>query len=300
MKVKTSILLAVFLQLSLISFAQNTTYQVVTKTIEEVSNWQPKQILEINGENAIIHISTWAEDKVHATIELIAKHPDKKVAEADIEVLQYSLTKQRKRIILNNYLSINSKNPKPTSTLKTKFTLRIPVRCPLAIKNNFGSIHIEGIRQQINVDSRFSKVSMEDVKGQLDLNSHFGEFRGTALVGNINITSNRSNLFLNKVAGQVTMDAKYGKIEVVEDATYTYDLTVKGDKADITILNPNTTLNQYALSTSFGNISTPPRSSFETLMDSDTLRQVQALTTTPQSKVTVSLNYGDISLRAER
>jgi len=293
---KNIIILTFLFNLPIYCWSQTTTFQVVTKTMEETNNWNSKQTLEINGENAIIHIATWDQDKIQTTIELIAKHPEKEIAEKDIEVLQYNITSQRKRITINNFLSV-SKESKPASTLKTKLTILVPSNCPLAIKNNFGSIHIEGLQQQLEIDSRFTKISIENIQGEINLNSHLGEIKGKSILANTKITSNRSDIFLEKLSGNITMKAEYGTIQILEDPAYTYNLDLKGNKSDVTILNANSDLNNYALSTSFGTISTPSQTIFDVVMDSDTLRQVEALAITPQSKVMVSLTYGDILVR---
>lgn len=297
MKMKNISLLTFLFILPIYCWSQTTTFQVVTKTMKEINTWNPKQTLEINGENAIIHISTWDQEKIQTTVELIAKHPEKKIAEEDIEVLKYSITSQRKLITINNYLSISEKQSKPTSTLKTKLTILVPPTCPLVIKNNFGSIYIKGLQERLEIDSRFTKISIENIQGEFNLNSHLGEIKGKSILANTKITSNRSDIYFEKLAGDISMKAHYGTIQILEDPAYTYNLDLKGNKSNVTILNTNADLNTYALSTSFGTISTPSQTVFNVVMDSDTLKQVKAQAITPQSNVMISLTYGDIQVR---
>ena len=278
------------------SWGQKTIYQVVTKTIEETNDWSYKQTLEINGKNAIIHISTWDQPTIKTTIELIAKHPDKEVAEKDVEVLQYNITNQKKRISISNYLSISKSNEKPSSTLKTKLTLIIPENCPLSVRNNFGSIHIEGLKQRLKIDSRFTNIAVKNLKGNLDINSHLGEIHGKDINANTKITSNRSKIYFERLSGNINIGTKYGTIQVVENEAYTYDMNITGNKSDVTILNAQPTINAYELKTSFGSITTQKQNSFDVLMDTDTLKQIHAIPTVSTSNISITLDYGDIVL----
>jgi len=294
MKYKKIKILAFLLAITVYSWGQKTTFQVVTKTIEETNNWSYKQTLEINGENAIIHISTWDQPKIKTTIELIAKHPDKEVAEKDLEALQFNISSQKKRFSISNYLSISKSNAKPSSTLKTKMTLIIPKNCPLSVKNNFGSIHIEGLKQRLKIDSRFTNITIEKLKGPLDINSHLGEIYGKDINSNLTITSNRSKIYFEQLSGNIDINAKYGIIQIVEDAAYAYDLNITGDKSNVTILNAKPTLNAYDLKTSFGSITTHKQNSFNVIMDTDTLKQIHAIPIVSTSNISIKLDYGDI------
>ena len=296
MKYKKIKLLLFLLAIAVYSWGQKTTFQVVTKTIEETNNWSQKQMLEINGENATIHISTWDQPIIKTTIELIAKHPDKEVAEKDVEVLQFNISSQKKRISISNYLSINKSNGKPSSTLKTKMTLVIPRNCPLSVKNNFGSIHIEGLKQRLKIDSRFTNISIKNLKGPLDINSQLGEIYGKDINSNTIITSNRSKIYFEQLSGKINIAAKYGTIQIVEDAAYAYDLNITGDKSNVTILNAQPALNAYDLKTSFGSITTHKQNSFNVIMDTDTLKQIHAIPTVSTSNISIALDYGDIVL----
>jgi len=296
MKYKNIKLLFFLLTSTFYGWGQKTTFQVVTKTIEETNNWNEKQTLEINGENAIIHISTWDQPRIKTTIELIAKHPEKAIAEKDVEVLQYSISSQKRRISISNYLAISKSTTKPSSTLKTKMTLIIPKNCPLSVQNNFGSIHIEGLKQRLKIDSRFTNISIKKLKGELKINSHLGEISGKDIIANTTITSNRSKVYFEQLSGNIDINAKYGTIQIAEDPAYSYQLNIKGNKSNVTILNAQPTLNAYDLTTSFGSITTHQQNSFDVILDSDTLKQIHAIPSSATSNISIALDYGDIIL----
>jgi len=123
--------------------AQQTTLHVVTQTIQKEWDWQPNKTLIINGENAIINIKTWRKNKVQATAELIAKHPQKSIAERDVKAQKIIAEKNSKSVVLGNQLVLTKGMEKPESNLKATFTIYVPSYSALRIKNRFGSIKIE-------------------------------------------------------------------------------------------------------------------------------------------------------------
>ena len=91
----------VMMLLCMTAFSQETL-QVVTKSIDKT--FDRSQNLKIEGEKADIELMVWEGDKIKINIELIAKHPDRKTALKDLEMLKYVADKFGNEVILRNYL----------------------------------------------------------------------------------------------------------------------------------------------------------------------------------------------------
>ncbi|MCB0642010.1 MAG: hypothetical protein KDC44_10240, partial [Phaeodactylibacter sp.] len=69
-------LTGLLLGLAVLSFAQPTTFKVITEVVEKEFKYQPGFEVNIEGQNAEIVVETWDHDEVKVIIELISKHPD--------------------------------------------------------------------------------------------------------------------------------------------------------------------------------------------------------------------------------
>ncbi|MEY3050463.1 MAG: hypothetical protein RLY31_248 [Bacteroidota bacterium] len=80
-----------------------TTFQVVTCTIEKSVPYDAGNELNIEGEKAAIHVESWPCQEVKVTVELIARHPDRETARKALEDKQFSATRHGDELYFRNY-----------------------------------------------------------------------------------------------------------------------------------------------------------------------------------------------------
>jgi len=277
--------------------AQKTTLHVVTQTIQKEWDWQPDKTLVINGENAIITVEAWDKNRVQATTELIAKHPDKQIAERDVQA-QKAIAKTTKRsILIGNQLVLAQGTPKPASNLKAKFTIYAPKNCALQIKNRFGSIEVKGIKNTVEINSQFTKLNLEAVKGEVKLSSNFGDIMGQQLTGNVTIDANRSDIQLVHPSGNFTIAAKYGTVTILEDKNRQFDLDIKGKKTNVVFVEPILFAHNFRLATEFGEITLPINTAFKFIENSAQRKEAILNRKGNASQISVALSFGDITFQ---
>ncbi len=289
----------ILLQLLVVSgiFAQKTTLQVVTQTIQKEWAWQLDKTLVINGENAIITIEAWDKNSIQATTELIAKHPDQQIAERDVQA-QKAIAKTTKRsIILGNQLVLEQGAPKQESNLKAKFTIYAPKNCALRIKNRFGSIDIKGIKNTVEINSQFTKLNLQDIKGKVELSSNFGDIIGQQLTGEVRIDANRSDIQLDHPSGNFVIAAKYGTVTIIEDKNRQFDLDIKGKKTNVIFIEPVLFAHNFRLATEFGEITLPMNTAFRFIENSQQRKEAILNRQGNASQISVALSFGDITFQ---
>ena len=279
------------------SIAQKTTLHVVTQTVQKEWDWQPDKTLVINGENAIIIVEAWDKNKVQASTELIAKHPDKKIAERDVVVQRVIAETTRRTFLLGNQLVLEKGMDKPEANLKAKFTIYVPQSCALRIKNRFGSIEVKGIKNTVEINSQFTKLNLADVKGEIKLSSNFGDILGQQLTGNVTIDANRSDIQLDHPSGNFTIAAKYGTVTVLETENRHFDLDIKGKKTNVVFIEPVLLAHNFRLATEFGEIRVPANAAFEFIENSQQRKEVVLNRAGNASQVSVALSYGNITFQ---
>lgn len=277
--------------------AQQTTLHVVTQTIQKEWFWRPNKLLIINGENAIITVKNWDKNSVQVTAETIAKHPQKSIAERDVKAQKIITEYSRKSLLLGNQLVLKKGMVKPESNLKATFTIYAPTNCALRIKNRFGQIDIEGIKNTVSIESQFTKLKIKDVKGKINLTSNFGDIIGEELMGEVTIDANRSDIQLDQPSGNFKIKAKYGLVTILEDKNRQFDLDIQGNKANVIFIDPALFAHNFQLATEFGEINVPSASAFKFIENSKQRKEAVLHKTGNTSQISVALSYGDITFQ---
>ena len=199
------------------SYAQ--TLQVVTKTVEKTLEAQKIEKVQVWGERSDIEISTWNKNEIKATIELSAKHPDRKIAEKDIETLQYAIQKNAKMVSFHNFVVLTKNNTKPQSNLKARFTLFVPANCEVEIQNSFGKTVVKGFQAQTQLQTEFCVVELTNLRGKISARTQFGTIKAHDLSGKLSFISERTDLLLQQIKGECRIRAQYGSLDIQTDKT---------------------------------------------------------------------------------
>jgi hypothetical protein len=205
-----------FALLPFCSFSQ--TLQVVTKTVEKTFEVPQYSKVQVWGERSDIEIMTWGKNEIKATIELTAKHPDRNVAEKDLEALHYTADKKGIKVSLHNFVVLAKNGTKPQSNLKARFTLFVPVNCAVEIQNSFGKISLKGLQTQtMQLQTEFCTIELTDLRGILTAKTQFGALRTENFNGLLSIFSERTDLVLQQIKGECRIRAQYGSLDIQTD-----------------------------------------------------------------------------------
>lgn len=194
--------------------AQNT-FKTVTKRIDKSFPYQDGYGLNIDGEKAEISIETWDKPLVLIQMEISSKNLDRDVATRDLEKMKYLMQRVKNNLYVRNYL--NDEGEIPSSLLKVIYIIKVPSSCPVYLKNNYGIASVKNLNNQIKINSRFSKIGLENIHGNMNIESVFGDLLGTDLWGDITLKARRSDMFLQKLYGNVNISAEYGLIKLLLD-----------------------------------------------------------------------------------
>ena len=127
---------------------------------------------------------------------------------------------------------------KPTSILKVVYLIKVPVECPVYLKNNYGIASLKNLNSQVKINSRFSKIGLENIHGNMIIESVFGDLLGTDLWGNLSLNARRTDMFFQKLYGNVDINAEYGLIKLLLDDKLK-SLTLNANNSEVFILGDN-------------------------------------------------------------
>ncbi|MDZ7934027.1 MAG: DUF4097 family beta strand repeat-containing protein [Emticicia sp.] len=268
-----------------------TTLQVVTKSIEKT--FSGCNMLNIEAEKADIEILTWGKSEVKVTIDLIAKHPDRKMAVNDLETLNYVATKTNSEVFLRNYLVIRDEKVKPNSNLKVKYSIRVPEEMKIMIQNNFGKIYVNGNTKRLGMKTDFCFIELDNVRGNMKLDTHYGELVCKAFSGTSVINSERSDLNFIALGGRNMISSKYGKIKIASISELE-SLRINAEKTEITMDKVPLRNFNFDVTSRFGKMSLPSEFSWT---QNDKMERSAILNITLASKITINNSFGSITIK---
>ncbi|MBK7407638.1 MAG: DUF4097 family beta strand repeat protein [Saprospirales bacterium] len=284
-----------FLIGALASGAQ-TPLQVVTKTIEQTLPYQLGYEVNIEGEKAEIIVETWENNSVQVILELVAKHPDRKIAERDIAAMKYSIDQHGKMIYFRNYISPDIGQPKPESQIKAIYTIHLPENCPVYLKNYFGNATISHLNNLLRLQSEFGKIFLEDLSGDLFIQTRFGDVFGERISGNLQIDARRSDITLREVSGTCDIKSTYGVIKLFSDDSL-LKLNIEAEKSDVYFFDPHPTAYGYALTAHYGSITVPTDLKMNFLENTSSMKRATFTPARERASISVKISFGDIVIR---
>jgi hypothetical protein len=208
----THIILLVF-SFCTLGVTQGLTYKEI-KTIEKSIPCTNKNKLSITGERTYLKISSWNENYIKASINVISKFTNKDQASADLEKVNVVFEKSRKTIIYSNALRIKTPSDKPKSNITVTVDMRVPHGMKVDITNAFGEIEITGEYEMIESQSDFSEINIYDLSGSSDIRTKYGDISVDGYNGEMNIKADRSNIIMENVTGKMEVEASYGELEI--------------------------------------------------------------------------------------
>lgn len=273
---------------------QTTIWQVVTKKIEKTFPYRAGYEVNVEGQKAEIKVETWDKPEIYIQLELTAKHPEKEVAERDLEKMKYLAERVQRKIYARNYVSEGKGIAKPEASLYAKYIIKVPEECSVYLKDSFGEIDVSNLVNRLRIHSEFTPIGLKDMGGQLDIKTRFGDLIGEGINGSMKINSRRSNVTLSELRGQFDIESYFGIIKIFADDQLV-DMNIVGEKTDVYLFNANPNANGYALTAQHGNLKMPKEMNINYVENNLSLKQI---TFKPSQdfypSISVSVTFGDI------
>lgn len=239
-----------------------TNIQLVTKKVEKTFTYRSGYEVNIEGQRAEVFVETWDKKEIWVQLEITAKHTDRAIAEQDVEKMEYQTEQVQNDIYLRNYLKTDEGTSKPQSKIKAKYLVKVPADCPVYLKNSFGIANVSNLINQLRINSQFSTIGLNNIKGQIDVISKFGDIEGQKLDGHMVINSRRSNISLSEITGRYDITAQYGILRIFADQNL-LDLNIDAEKSEIFLFSPDPKIFAYDLEAKDSDVNLPSDMAFK-------------------------------------
>lgn len=250
-----SFLLNLLLWLPLMGRSQ-TPVQVVTKVIEKDLPYADGQRIQINAQKADVTLKGWNRPMVSVKLRLVAKHPDRAVAEREVAYHQYVLQSENGQIELSNRFVIPQRAAKLQSQLKAIYEVSVPSKAIIALVNSFGDSQLTDLEGDTNLKFEFGKLTLENIGGKLFITSSYGDIDGRSIDATMVLKAEKADVVLRDIGGTVNLQSRYGKLTVLPVATLN-TLKIEAARTDILITTKRLTDFRFDVIASFADIRVP-------------------------------------------
>lgn len=241
--------------LTVVSLAQ-TPVQVVTKVITKDLPYADGQRIRVNAQKADVTLTGWNRPTISVKLRLVAKHPDRDVAEREVAYHQYTLQASNGQIDLSNRFEVPKGSGKLQSQLKAIYDVSVPEKALITLVNSFGDVRLTNLSGEVGVTLEFGKLSLDDIGGKLTIASTYGDIDGRNVDATLVCKAEKADILLRDLGGKVNLQSRYGKLTLLPAATLD-GLTVEAARTEIVLSPLRIDAFQYDLQTAFGELRVP-------------------------------------------
>ncbi len=241
---------------SRLSMAQ-TPVQVVTKVVEKDLPYADGQRIRVAAQKADVTIRGWSRSSVSVKLRLVAKHPDRAVAEREVAYHQYTLQANGGEIELSNRFVIPQRAGKLQSQLKAIYEVSVPAKAAITIANSFGDVVLRELSGDVTLKFEFGKLTLDDVAGKLNITSEYGDIDGRGVNATLVCKAEKADISLRDLGGSSRIQSRYGKLVLVPNAVTLDALRVEATRTEIVLSPLRMDSFRYDLQTSFGDLRVP-------------------------------------------
>ena len=115
------------------------------------------------------------------------------------------------------HIKISSDFPreKGIRSISINFSMSVPEKCPLDLKNSFGDIEIgetAGMKGGMNIENTHGEIFLTLCEGEAYLINKFGSVKIATHKGNLDIECANSKVETSKIKGNLTVENTFGKV----------------------------------------------------------------------------------------
>jgi hypothetical protein len=256
-KASGRLLLLLLLLLGTLPIAQaQVKVQVVTRTVEQTLPCPASTLVRIRAEKATLRVQGWDKPTVRVVLRLIARHPEREVAEKELPAARYQIEKEGPIIDLVNYFAVAAGAPAIRSDLRAEYTVQMPADNNLEVVNAYGQTTLVELTGRQKLQQDFGQITLQDLRGSLLVTSRFADITGTNLNMGLSCEADKSAVQLTGIAGNYAIRNRYGSV-LLEPTAELKSATVDAERTEVKVVVPQLGLFNYTLSSSHNALNVP-------------------------------------------
>lgn len=240
-----------------LALCAQTPVQVVTKVVEQTLPYVDGQRIRVVAQKADVTLKGWNRPTVSVRLRLVAKHPDRAVAEREVAYHQYTLQPNGSGIELSNRFVIPQRAGKLQSQLKAIYEISVPAKALIQLTNSFGDVRLSDLSGEVNLKFEFGKLSLDDVGGKLTITSDYGDIDGHNIDAVLALNAQKADVTLRDLGGSSRITSRYGKLSVWPNSLTLDALRIEAARTEVMFVPQRVADFRYDVITTFADIRVP-------------------------------------------
>jgi len=230
--------------------------QVLTRTIEQALPCPAGTLVRIRAEKATLRVQGWDKPTVQVVLRLIARHPEREVAEKELPMARYQIDKSGGIIDLVNYFALPAGAPAIRSDLRAEYTVLMPAANALQIVNAYGQTTLLDLTGKIRLEQNFGQVTLQNLRGSFTGVTRYADLTGSNLNLVFDCEADKSALRLTGAGGSYAIRNRYGSV-LLEPTAELKSVFVDAERTEVSVGVPQLGMFNYRLSTAQGQLTVP-------------------------------------------
>ena len=230
--------------------------QVVTRTLEQRWSCKPNTLVRIRAEKATLRVQGWDKPTVQVVLRLIARHPDRAIAERDLAAAQYRLQQNASAINLVNFFSLPAGAAAVQSDLRAEYTVMMPIDNHLIAANTYGQTTLTELSGHQQLTQDFGQITLRSLRGTVEVVARYADLTATNVEATLTCEANKSAVQLLDVGGVVVVHNQFGSVQAKPTLGLS-KLTIDADRTEVTISTSQPEQFTYQLSVQQGSLLLP-------------------------------------------
>ncbi|QNH61605.1 hypothetical protein [Hymenobacter sediminicola] len=233
-----------------------TKVQVVTRTIEQTLPCPAGVLVRVRAEKATLRIQGWDKPTMRVVLRLIARHPERAVAEKELAVARHLIEKSGGVIDLVNYFALPPGVTAVRSDLRAEYTVQMPAGNPLQVINAYGQTYLTNLSGKQKLEQDFGQIVLQDMGGSLNALIRYADLNSTNTNFSFTCEADKSALSLVGAGGSYSIRNRYGSV-LLEPTAELKSVFIDAQRTEVKIGVPQLGLYQYNLSTAHSTLTVP-------------------------------------------
>ncbi|MCC3158089.1 hypothetical protein LJ737_12640 [Hymenobacter sp. 15J16-1T3B] len=231
--------------------------QVVARTVEQTLACPVSTLVRIRAEKATLRVQAWDKPSLRVVLRLVARHPEREVAERDLPVARYQIEKTGTLIELVNYFAVTPGAPAVQSDLRAEYTVLMPADNAIEIVNAYGHTTLTGLAGRQQLEQDFGQVTLQDLRGSLLATVRLADINGTNTNLALSCNADRSAVTLQAAGGSYAIRNRFGSV-TLEPTAELRSATIDAEQTEVKLTVAHPDQFDYVLSTSRSTLTVPP------------------------------------------
>ena len=274
------------------------TVQVVTRTIEQRLPCPAGTLVRIRAEKASVRVQGWDQPTAWLVLRLVAKHPERAVAEAELPAARYQFEAHGRTIDLVNYFALAAGAAALRADLRADYTLWVPAGTTVELRNAYGQTTLVGLSGRQTLRQQFGPISLQHLRGTLNVSARYADLTGFDNDLTLECEADKSSISLTRAAGRYAIRNRYGSI-LIEPTEGLRDLLIEAERTEVKLGITRLDRFNYRLSNNQGTLLLPP--DLAAAQSRSLGRNVLQLSNQPRLPlIRVSTSYAPITIQQPR